>query len=125
MESLLADKEFMTALIAVALGLLGAAKVPAWSITLIAELAPIVVKFIEQTMKNESNDKKKSEAIKGVKERLPVVLRALPGIDKRVEAAVEAAVTLLPATGKLRPTAPTLGDMKAMAGAGSRAFGGK
>lgn len=115
MEQLLQDEEFMTAIVTLALGLLGLTKLPAWAITLIGQLAPIVVKFVEQTMKDEKPEAKREAAIKGVKERLPVVLRVLPGVDKRVVAAVEAAVNDLPPT-KIKPVAPSAAEMKQVFG---------
>lgn len=103
--TLLGDQELMTTIFGVIAAVFTAYKVPAWIGSLIIQLAPVAVKLIEQTMKKRPNSEKKAAAIKAVKEKLPGVIRTIPGIDKRIGDVVDSVVKALPPT--FNPVAPS------------------
>jgi hypothetical protein len=112
--TLLGDTQTMEYIIAAVVGILTAYKVPAWIGSLIIQLAPVAVKLVEQTMKKRPNSEKKAAAIAAVKEKLPGVIRTIPGIDKRIGDVVDNVVKALPPT--FSPVAPSRKEMKDVLG---------
>ncbi len=111
---LFGDQETMEIIIAAVVAVLTAYKVPTWIGSLIIQLAPVAVKYIEQTMRKAPNREKKEAAIKAVKAKLPGVVRTIPGIDKRIGDVVDSVVKALPAT--FGPTAPSQKEMRDILG---------